>query len=303
LPPVSRLDEAKRQVVDAVERVSPAGAALLTMREALARVMPLDLAHLDREQYVPERVLPHPGIDLRELDALARVERWRVEHGELFAALRADVAINPEATGRGYVRNPFFATPDAEVYAGLIADRRPAAIVEVGGGFSTLVARRTIEHAGLDTRLVVVDPEPRTDVATHADELIRARVEEVGAERLALAADSILFIDSSHVVRPLGDVPWLFGELLPSAPAGLLVHVHDVFLPWDYPDAMRLRLYGEQYVLQALLSHSPRYRVVAPVHYLCRRHADALRAAFGDWLALESALYGGSFWFEVTSDP
>lgn len=295
-------DEAKRQVVDAVERVSPAGAALLTMRQALTEVMPVDMAHLDREQFVPERLLPHPGLDLREPEALARLERWRAEHRELFDALRADPAINPEAAGRGYVRNPYFATPDAEFYAGLIADRRPTAIVEVGGGFSTLVARQTIEQAGLATRLVVVDPEPRTDVAAQADELIRERVEDVAVERLPLAADGILFIDSSHVVRPLGDVPRLFGELLPAAPAGLLAHVHDVFLPWDYPDAMRLRLYGEQYVLQALLSHSRRYRVVAPVHHLCRRHPDALRAAFGDWLALEPALYGGSFWFEVTSE-
>ncbi len=298
---MSRLDDAKRQLVEAVERVSPAGGALLTMRHALSEVMPVDLAHLDREQHVPDRVLPHPGIDLRTDDALARLERWRGDHAELFAALRADAAINPEGQSRGYVRNPYFATPDAEFYAALIADRRPSAIVEVGGGFSTLVARRTIDHAGLATRLVVVDPEPRTDVAAHADELIRARIEDVGAERLPLDRDAILFIDSSHVVRPLGDVPWLFGELLPAIPAGTLAHVHDIFLPWDYPDSMRLRLYGEQYVLQALLSHSPRYRVVAAVHDLCRRHPDALRAAFGDWLAHEPGLYGGSFWLEVTS--
>jgi hypothetical protein len=298
LPRVSKLEDAKRQVLEAVDRVSPAGASLLTMRQAFSEVMPVGLAQLDREQTVPERLLAHDGIDLRESDALARLERWRIEHGELFAALRADPAINPD--GDGYVRNPYFATPDAEFYAGLIADQRPSAIVEVGGGFSTLVARRTIEQLGLGTRLTVVDPEPRTDVAAQADELIRERVEDVAAERLTLAPRGLLFIDSSHVVRPLGDVPRLFGEVLPAAPPGLLVHVHDVFLPWDYPDAMRLRLYGEQYVLQALLTHSPRYRVVAPVHWLCRRHADALRAALGDWLAVEPGLYGGSFWFEVT---
>ena len=200
------------------------------------------------------------------------------------------------------MRNPFFATPDAEFYAGLIADRRPDTIVEVGGGYSTVVARRTIERAGLPTRIVVVDPEPRTDVAGSADELIRSRVEEVGADRLGLTSDTLLFIDSSHVVRPRGDVPWLFGELLPTLPSGVLVHVHDVFLPWDYPDSMRLRLYGEQYVLQALLAHSKRYRVIAAVHCLCRRHPDALRATFGDWLDHEPGLYGGSFWLEVTSE-
>jgi hypothetical protein len=184
----------------------------------------------------------------------------------------------------------------------MIGDRRPAAIVEVGGGFSTLVARRTIDHFGLDTRLVVVDPQPRIDVARQADELVRERIEDTDPARLPLGADDILFIDSSHVVRSRGDVPWLFNALLPAAPPGAVVHVHDVFLPWDYPDVMRLRLYGEQYVLQALLSHSPRYRTLLAVHNLCRRHPDALRDAIGDWRAQAPELYGGSFWFEVTSD-
>jgi predicted O-methyltransferase YrrM len=201
------------------------------------------------------------------------------------------------------VRNPYFATPDAELYAGMIAERRPRAIVEVGAGFSTLVARRTIDSLGLDTRLVVVDPQPRTDVAGRADELVRERIEAVDPERLPLGADTILFIDSSHVVRARGDVPWLFNSLLPAAAPGTVVHVHDIFLPWDYPDVMRLRLYGEQYVLHALLSHTPRYRTLLAVHYLCRRHRDAVADAVGDWSAQAPELNGGSFWFEVTSEP
>ena len=91
---MSRLDDAKRQLVEAIERVSPAGGNLLTMRQALADVLPVDLGELDREQHVPERELSHPGIELREQDALARLERWRGEHAGLFEALRADPAIN-----------------------------------------------------------------------------------------------------------------------------------------------------------------------------------------------------------------
>ena len=300
---MSLLDEAKRRVVAAVGRVSPRTGALLTMRQPLSDVLPVDLAELDPNQEVPDRLLPDVGVDMRVEQSITRVAGWGRDYGELFASLRADPAINTQALGQGYVRNPYFATPDAEVYAAMIADLRPAAIVEVGGGFSTLVARRTIAHLGLDTRLVVVDPQPRTDVARHADELVRERIEDVEPARLPLGADAILFIDSSHVVRSRGDVPWLFSALLPSAPPGAVVHVHDVFLPWDYPDVMRLRLYTEQYVLQALLSHSPRYRTLLAVHHLCRRHPEALRDAVGDWRARAPELYGGSFWFEVTSEP
>ena len=297
------LDEVKRRVVAAVERVSPRAGALLTMRQPLSDVLPVDLADLDPHQEVPDRLIGDLGVDMRVEQSIARVERWGREYGELFASLRADAAINTEALGQGYLRNPYFATPDAEVYAAMIADHRPAAIVEVGGGFSTLVARRTIDHVGLETRLVVVDPQPRTDVARQADELVRERIEDVEPGRLPLGANAILFIDSSHVVRSRGDVPWLFNTVLPAAPAGAVVHVHDVFLPWDYPDVMRLRLYGEQYVLHALLSHSPRYRTLLAVHHLCRRHPEALGDALGHWRAQAPELYGGSFWFEVTSDP
>ena len=143
------VDTLKEQVVRAIERISPADGPLLSMREALSQLLPVELARLDPDQQVPQRRRPLPGIDLREHDTLARLERWSTEYGDLFQALRADPSINVEATGRGYLRNPYFATPDAEFYAGMIADRRPTTIVEVGGGYSTLVARRTIQHLGL----------------------------------------------------------------------------------------------------------------------------------------------------------
>ena len=73
------------------------------------------------------------------------------------------------------MQNDWFATPDAEAYASMICDMRPSQIIEVGGGFSTLIARRAIDYLGLPTQLVVVDPEPRTTVTHVADVLIRSR--------------------------------------------------------------------------------------------------------------------------------
>ena len=296
---MSRVDAVKRGVLGAVRRFSPRWESLLLMRGPLGDVLPPDLGTLDRDADLSARVLELPGVDLRGAQQLERLAAWEGAHDSLFAELRGDPALNAGGGGRSYVENLFYGTPDAEVYAAMIADVRPEAIVEIGAGYSTLVARRTIDRLGLDARLLVVDPEPRTDVAPYADEVIRAPVEEVGAGRLGLTERSILFIDSSHVVRAGGDVPHLFNEVVPSLPAGAVVHVHDVFVPYDYPDSYRVRLYSEQYVLQALLSDSPRYRLLFATHMMCRREPEAMRRVFGAEVARDPRLYGVSLWFEV----
>ena len=103
----------------------------------------------------------------------------------------------------------------------------------------------------------------------------------------------------SHVTRAGGDIPYLYNVLLPSVPAGTLVHVHDIFLPYDYPVRYQQRLYTEQYVLHALLAHAERYRVVFATHCMSRQHPDAMRATFGGIVALDDPYFGASLWFEV----
>lgn len=296
---MSRVDAVKRGVLEAARRVSPKWESLLLMRGPLADVLPPDLETLDRDSGLPARVLELPGIDLRKPRQLERLATWEGAHEALFAELRADPALNRAAAGARYVVNEFYGTPDAEVYAAMIADVRPEAIIEIGAGYSTLIARRTIDLLGLGARLLVVDPEPRTDVGPYADEVLSVPVEEVDPVQLPLGARSILFIDSSHVVRAGGDVPHLLNYAVPGLPAGAVVHVHDVFVPYDYPDSYRARLYSEQYVLQALLSDSPRYRVLFATHMMCRREPEAMRRVFGPEVAHDPRLYGVSLWFEV----
>ena len=296
---MSRVDAVKRGVLEAARRVSPKWESLLLMRGPLADVLPPDLETLDRASGLPARVLELPGIDLGQRAQLERLAAWEGAHDDLFAGLRADPELNRDGAEAPYVVNDFYGTPDAEVYAAMIADVRPDAIVEIGAGYSTRIARRTIDRLGLGARLLVVDPEPRTDVAPHADEVSSAPVEEVEPAQLPLGARSILFIDSSHVVRAGGDVPHLLNYVVPGLPAGAVVHVHDVFVPYDYPDSYRARLYSEQYVLQALLSDSPRYRVLFATHMMCRREPKAMQRVFGPDVARDPRLYGVSLWFEV----
>lgn len=246
--------------------------------------------------FVPDRRLGHPGLDLGVEAALAHLASIPDALEPVFEALRADPGINVEHAGRSFLHNGQFATPDAELYASFISSRAPSTIIEVGAGFSTLIARRTIELLGLDTTLVVVDPEPRTDVAGAADEILRAPVESV---QLSIDERSLVFIDSSHATRPGGDVPHLFNEIVPSVPTGVAVHVHDVFIPWDYPATYQGRLYTEQYVLQALLSHASRFRTLFATHHMVREHGDAMRSRFGEICGNDELFFGSSYWFEV----
>ncbi|MGV2334373.1 MAG UNVERIFIED_CONTAM: class I SAM-dependent methyltransferase [Planctomycetaceae bacterium] len=97
-----------------------------------------------------------------------------------------------------------------------------------------------------------------------------------------LDRNDLLFIDSSHVIRPQGDVLCEFLEILPILRSGVFVHIHDIFTPRDYPRSWvvdKVRLWDEQYLLEALLSRNPNWRIIGAVNYLKHDHYDALKAA------------------------
>ena len=284
----------------AVRRVDPDLWQQLRVRPYIRQVIPDGLEHLDPEEFVPDPVVIGSSIDLREDDQLALLKSWQGRYDSLFAALREDPQINTEAPGRPYLNNWFYPTPDAEVYAAMIADRRPSKIVEIGAGFSTRIARRTITELSAATQLLVVDPEPRADVSNYADVVLRQRVEDVDLAALGIDERTLLFVDSSHIVRAGGDVPTIFCQIIPSLPAGVLVHVHDIFLPYDYPPAYRHRLYTEAYILWALLARGSRFRVRFATHFMARTELAAMQRTFGAVVGADKLYYGASFWFELT---
>lgn len=252
--------------------------------------------------YYPAEKSGDAGLDLAVDQQLQRLESFR-QYGDLFAKLRTDREINAGFRGvdysaQGLIHNAYYPTPDAEVYAAMIVTRRPERIIEVGSGYSTLVAQAAIRHAGLATTVHVIDPQPRRSIADFADRVEYTRVEESSLATEGVQPGTLLFIDSSHICRRGGDLPHLFCKVLPALPAGVLVHVHDVFLPYDYPDAYVERFYTEQYLLHCLLACSPRYRVVFATHMMSRDQPDAMRATFGPQVGTE-LFTGASFWFET----
>ncbi len=259
------------------------------------------------ENYVPKRKMGHQGFDLgvkRQLGILDELSQDPFP--ALFAEIRADEEINTGLSDLEFdrtrlVHNGFFPSPDAEFYAAMIARHRPAKLVEVGSGYSTLVARKTVRHLGLDTKIQVIDPEPRRRIEDAADKVQYERVEDSGFGAQDVAPGDLLFIDSSHVCRSGGDLPYLFCEVLPLLPENVLVHVHDIFLPYDYPDNYFERFYTEQYLLHTLLASAPRFEVTLAAHYLVRDHLEAVRKAVSSELGSHAYFYGASFWFRTNS--
>lgn len=258
------------------------------------------------DYYTPSIFLGHEGIDLHVTEQLARLDAWRGERYQtLFSQLRQDPEINTgwlgENVGLAELHNGFCPTPDAEIYAAMILDIGPQQIVEVGSGYSTLIARRAIRYAALPTKLTVIDPSPRTEVGSAADEIVNSPAEDSGLDHRNWAANDILFIDSSHICRSRGDIPFLFCRVIPKLPAGVFVHVHDIFIPYDYPTNYDDECFTEQYLLHCLLSGSSRYLTILSTHFLSRHHPGPMQQVFSPKVGASQLYNGASYWFTVVS--
>lgn len=255
-----------------------------------------DLRRLDPAHW--SSVLPLPGINLRmknQLDLLAELQPYIDEFHSLL--------VGEDVFGFA-IANGMYGPIDAELLFGVIRRARPRRIVEVGSGNSTLIAARALEsnrREGDVNGLTSIDPEPRLSLPKlPGHRHVQGRVQDVGASAIAeLAADDILFVDSSHVVRMGADVNFLILEVLPRLAPGVLVHFHDVFMPWDYPRSTieHGKYWSEQYLLQAFLSGNPSYEVMLSALALARQSPDE----FPYPRAAVAAIRPGAFWIRSSS--
>ena len=183
----------------------------------------------------------------------------------------------------------------AAAYA-IVRRRRPTRIVEVGAGHSTRFFARAVEDEHLKTAMATVDPAPRATVEMAGVMVRRATVQAVGlAPFTQLEPGDMLSIDSSHVLMPGTDVDFLLNVVLPRPPDGVLVHIHDVFLPDGYPPEWEWRGYNEQLAV-ALLLQGGRYRVLWSSHYVSTRLAAALDGTVISRLPLVPGARESSLW-------
>jgi predicted O-methyltransferase YrrM len=197
--------------------------------------------------------------------------------------------------------NDWFPPFDAASLYGLIAEHAPRRYIEVGSGMSTRFARQAIRDLALPTRIVSIDPMPRSTADALCDEVIRGRLEDVPRDFWeAIGPDDLLFVDNSHRSFPNSDVTVVFTDVLPALPPGTLWGLHDIFLPWDYPESWRARFYNEQYLLLAyLLGGGDGDEIVLPVNWAAARPAlHDILAPLWTHAALFSGMqtHGGIFW-------
>ena len=177
----------------------------------------------------------------------------------------------------------YFTSPDTEVLYAIIRKFQPRTVIEVGCGNSTKIKRQAILDGRLETRLISIDPHPRTEIRGLADEIYRSPVERTRMSELlySLKDGDVLFIDSSHEIKTGNDVVFLYLNVIPKLPPGVLIHIHDVFLPYDYPREWVLEKkwgFNEQYLVQALLTFTGAFDVLWAGHFLQRTLPDFARS-------------------------
>ncbi|NKC30229.1 class I SAM-dependent methyltransferase [Falsiroseomonas selenitidurans] len=165
--------------------------------------------------------------------------------------------------------NGYFTGDDARLLMAYVARFRPARILEIGSGNSTRFARHAIQHFATGTRITSIDPQPRASIRAICDQVVEASVLEVDLALFdQLEPGDLLFHDGSHLVLNGADTVCLFLEILPRLRPGVVVQIHDITLPRDYPAAFDGRGYAEQYMLAACLLAGDQWQVLAPVAQL-----------------------------------
>jgi hypothetical protein len=185
--------------------------------------------------------------------------------------------------------NGWFDAGDAEYWYSLIRSRKPRRIIEIGSGKSTLMAMAAVRKnceldASYSCKHICIEPFENAWLDGLGIQIIRKRVEEMELSIFAdLSTNDLLFIDSSHMIRPQGDVLFEYLNVLPSLNDGVIVHIHDIFTPRDYLSKWlkdETLLWNEQYLLEAFLCNNKRWKILGALNHLHHEHFTELSRAF-----------------------
>jgi hypothetical protein len=238
----------------------------------------------------------------------ASTERYRAELQSISPyfedlatfALRAEQSHEPS-----WIHPWLIGWDTASLYA-YVRNRRPARYVEVGSGQSTKVVARARRDGDTATEIVSIDPRPRSEIDGLCDRVLRTSLEQADLADAfgGLRAGDVVFFDGSHRVFPNSDCTVFFLDVLPSLPRGVLVGIHDIYLPDDYPQGFFEMWWSEQYILAAvLLAGGPRLDIVLPTFYASGQPelAALLDPLFRRPELAEVNPRGSVFWIEIAS--
>lgn len=253
-----------------------------------------DLAFLEQNRDLWERTDEPAGIDwnLAGMESLARELDPYVDELK-------DVPAESVDKGVFHWNNWWFCYADAVAMYALVRHVQPRRYVEVGCGYSSLLLARALERNQRACDVTLVEPFPREQLLSRLPvdwRIVREPLQRAPMDTFeALGPGDVLFFDGTHVSKTASDVNWLFFKVLPRLRPGVLIHLHDIFLPADYPAQWLLERgwsWNEQFMLQAFLMHNRAYKVLMCLSYFGHRSPEASKRFF----RLSEAPLGASFW-------
>ncbi|HKB15052.1 MAG TPA: class I SAM-dependent methyltransferase [Planctomycetota bacterium] len=230
----------------------------------------LDYAVHSRPRYGHGRP-PHPKLTeilRRSRDSYADTLRRFLPYVDHLA--RIPVGADPSSPTRPYWNNSWFSGIDPLSLYCFLAIQNPARYLEVGSGYSTMFARQAIRDHGLRTVITSIDPCPRAGIDALCDETVRQPLEDADLSVFSgLRSGDIVFVDNSHRVFMNSDATVVFLDVIPALAPGVLIGVHDIMLPNDYPPDWGERYYSEQYVLAGyILAEGTKFDIALPSTYV-----------------------------------
>lgn len=232
--------------------------------------------------------------DREQLDLISKFIKYQTEYNSI-PALKSK-----KKEYEFFLNNLAFDNVDALNYYNVIRHFKPKTIIEIGSGQSTKIAAKAC-LINKTTKLISIEPYPQKILVKGfpgLNKLITKKVENVNINIFKkLSNNDILFIDSSHVISTGGDVIYEFLHILPQLKKGVIIHIHDIFFPFDYPLPWILdekRFWTEQYLVQALLTYSKGFKILLANNYLCYKYKNELRKIYPNIPHIS----GGSLWIQ-----
>jgi len=247
---------------------------------------------------------PHAGLYDIVNEHRNSYEQWlnlSLQHVDNLAKIKD--ASQETDTSKPVWNNGFLPGLDIIAIYTMLAELKPAKYVEIGSGNSTKVAYKAKQEHGLKTEITSIDPMPRAEIDQLADKVIRQPFENIDFSFIdELNEGDILFVDNSHRILPNSDAMVFFMEILPRLKKGVVVHIHDIYIPYDYPQFMCDRAYNEQYGLAMyLLANPAKYRTILPNYFISEdAELAAILKPFWEKENLRHVeRHGGSYWLQV----
>lgn len=183
------------------------------------------------------------------------------------------------------INNDNFEYFDSEILYLLIRNFQPKKIIEIGGGFSTLISNKALNDNKKNYIHDCIEPFENSWLKNYKKiNFIKKQVQDIDLEYFqTLNKGDLLLIDSSHMIKPNGDVLFEYTKIIPRLKKGVIVGIHDIFLPFDYPIEWRnkyVRFWNEQYLLKIIIQFSKEWEVLLSLNYLSYIRNDKLNKKF-----------------------